>query len=166
MSTPVVGELCAIAVQSFSSSMTLQAAVRHTYRDFGQAASPFLHYIAEEMGRFKTSNSHLAATDRKRVNNIINNVSRICRELTGYSITNVSRSNGMWKYEPRLAPIKAKPKPKASELELTTAEVWEIGKKAIEAYPAHALQHIMEIEGDEFIPLLKNVAENYNLKRN
>lgn len=163
MSTPPVGILSNIAENSFSSSQTLQASVRQAYKDFGQEQSPFLHYVAEEMGNFKTNNAYFIPSDRKKVNNIINDVSRICRELTGYSIANVSRSNGVWKYEPRLTPTRAKPVPKASEPELTSTELWEIGVRAIEAYPSYALQHIMKIKGDEFIPFLKSVAKVHNV---
>ena len=36
---------------------------------------------------------------RKRTNNIINDVSRICREMIGYSIVNTKRTKGVYEYE-------------------------------------------------------------------
>ena len=92
-------------VNSFNTGATLQSTVRDfiqtTVRD-GYSGKDAADRVAASVTDFRESiePSILASTDqkgmRKKRDNVINDVSRICRELLGYSIVCTSRKEGIY----------------------------------------------------------------------
>lgn len=92
------------------NSLRYGSSVQKEVREFFEGEDGKLEDIASAVARvcadFKRDSeleiSILSIEDkkdyRKRTNNIINDVSRICREMLGYSIVNTKRSKGVYEY--------------------------------------------------------------------
>jgi len=90
---------------------------------------------------------------RKVANNICNDVSRICREMTGYSIKCTSRKNHTYSpevYNPRAREAKAST---ASAVEKESADRHVEEAKVIaewsKRYPCTVLQSVLDVHGAE-----------------
>lgn len=102
---------------SMNEALDKGVSVQKTVRGFIAEATPLMPPIgiAEDicrlvetfkMGSETVARSYLAGggkeqavTHRKKTNNIINDVSRICRDMLGYCIVNHVRSKGEYKYK-------------------------------------------------------------------
>ena len=88
---------------------------------------------------------------RKKVNNIINDTSRICRELLGFSIKCTSRKNHAYDCVP--APEKVKKEPKSEHSEIAPPEVDKdaIIMEAIKETPNELIRALVIVHGAEAI---------------
>lgn len=109
--------------EALNTGATVQSGIRlfiRQHRDEDVQPVSIATAIAEVVGDFKTnSERHIIfaapleeqVTLRKKANNIINDVSRICRDTLGYCIVNHKRSGGEYSYKAIPAgPVAEKPK--------------------------------------------------------
>lgn len=146
------------ALRAMKDKGTLQAIVRELLgsKKVYPTEAHTLNIICEGVAQFKEASilsdeyfNNRKATE-KIVNNIINDVSRICREITGYSIKLKSRKGG-YKYEPvkyeprtstRTSTIKAEVSPYipvgvAIDKEIATAFIKDNPRTAIDILITH-----------------------------
>lgn len=100
-----------ILMDAVRSKGSVQAVIRGEINDrkaSGEDLSHIATAIAYNVTQFKhtaeaiiVANADDPAAARKQVNNVINDVSRICREETGFSIVNSVRKAGNWQYDPQ-----------------------------------------------------------------
>ena len=96
--------LSKVAIDSIEGSVSVQASVRHILNTCTEERA--LIVLCHEMAEFRTEAEQIiilntsgdAGVLRKKVNNIINDVSRITSEVTGKSIICTSRKGG-YKFE-------------------------------------------------------------------
>jgi len=102
---------------------------------------------------------HEVADRRKKVNNIINDTSRICRELLGFTVKCTSRKNHL--YSAEKVEVKAKPTPIA-ELTVKEGEPITVGSvpyavkrqiviEALQENPSECIATLINEHGAEFV---------------
>lgn len=114
-------DISVVAMEALNGGTSLQAVIRNKLsEDIDTLAN--VSEIANSISIFRNEAETVieASLDmprtRKAVNNIVNDVSRIVRELTGYSIKLKTRKGG-YKYQPELfCPKAPKPKPIGSSV--------------------------------------------------
>jgi len=107
-------QLACDMMEGLASSTSIQESVRRTLEEAITVASG-LEIVCGAVAEFKDyTEEHMTPIEseqqgqRKRVNNLINDVSRICREMTGKSIRCTSRKGGYVYEALELAPRKSK----------------------------------------------------------
>lgn len=113
------------------------------------------------------------AAERKKVNNIINDISRICREITGKSIVATKRKPS-FVYEPKEPVSKAKASPVASApavsspspvpVQLDWGSMSAEGRQKLvqewmQAYPITSIGILIEQLGDNFVEAVKEAKD-------
>lgn len=153
------------AMDAVKSAGSVQAEVRDLIANNPSHRS----VIAEEIGVFKTKAEATYidgdAVKRKQVNNVINDVSRICREEGGYSIRLKSRKGGFVYHavdNASVAPRKvSKPKPKPSaepifpgKPPITTEEAIDWVKR----HPQAAVNALVEMHRDQLTDMIRRAV--------
>lgn len=112
-----MGQLSNAAMAALEGKNTLQSNLRNIIDGCDPVTA--LDVIARECSEFRNeaenwintaSSPEEVAQRRKQVNNIINDISRMCRDSLGKSIVCVSRKGG-YKYQPEFPKPRANPVP-------------------------------------------------------
>ena len=157
-------------VEGLKSATSIQESVRNTLH-FASTQPEGLSEVCAAVAEFKTfteerinPDSEEAQGERKRVNNLINDVSRICRELTGKSIRCTSRKDG-YVYEalepaPRSTTTKM-PEGWSAPVESSARTTYdaEYIRGMIKEHPLSVLDEMLDILGDRFTDTLREVVD-------
>jgi len=162
-------------VDGLASSTSIQEGVRNTLEVAG-TVSQGLDTVCAAVAEFKGYTEENMPEDameaqghRKRVNNLINDVSRICREMTGKSIRCTSRKGG-YVYE-ALEPAPRTSKTIPAEWTTPTPAFVEdddrspLGydqdyiKQQIKSHPLSVLDTMLDVLGDRFTDTLREVVD-------
>ena len=149
-------ELIDAAVDAVHSSGKVQSIVRDFLNDCTDKEYA-LEIIAESVGTFRKDMEVWIDNDtdkRKRVNNVINDVSRICREAVGYSIQCKTRKGGEWVYTPvERAPRATPGTPEPSKMDVLI--------EYVKKNPEWIVQTILaNYTYEEFVAIIRNAKAN------
>lgn len=159
----------------------VQRTIRKMWERMGQ--DDFLYEVCEEVESFRDSAEKEAllmvesgldqenvAAYRKKANNVVNDVSRQCRDLCGYSIKATGRGLGNYNYKAHASPPKTplmEPEWDADKIEKLVDTVLSSGKSESEtcrefakAHPDVVLGWILAEHRDNFTEILKEVVAN------
>ena len=164
-------------MDGLTSATSIQKSVRDTLES-ALSVNTGLREVCGAVAEFKTYTEEHMPTDaidaqgqRKRVNNLINDVSRICREVTGKSIRCTSRKGG-YVYEA----LEPAPRPKKYTIgvkfgepvpaEWSTPVDLELGsydqdyiKEQVRNHPLSVLDTMLDVLGDRFTETLREVVD-------
>lgn len=149
------------AMDALVSGGTVQKEVRD-FISHSMKTSPELEvteFVASHMSDFRRdAEGYILSAEgedrkdrRKKANNIVNDVARICRETTGYTIKCTSRKNHTYEAaKPTTRAATSSPKPRTTPMHAPPDER-EVIQHAIKTIPNAIIRDLIREHGSEFV---------------
>ena len=166
--------LSKVAIDSIEGSVSVQASVRNILNSYTEEKA--LPILCHEMAAFKTEAEQIiilkasgdAGVLRKKVNNIINDISRITSEVTGKSIICTSRKGGyQFEAKERVKRATFKPLPIVKEEEPVKGggvRVLEEIESLCDTFPISVMTEMLKrYSPHEFMEITKKAKERIDI---
>jgi hypothetical protein len=163
-----------LAIEALTSGASVQAEVRDILAKTDETTA--LVIISTQLAQFRTDVEHIVNSSddpssvRKKANNIVNDVSRICREVTGKSIVCTSRKGGNYVYEAKTPTPRATPSPARivppvepvynKQVSLSDFDAYEVVQHCVSLVPQSVLTEIIRKYGnDKFLEMCREAKD-------